>query len=183
MPFPEPNNQQASLEIMDRDSPVVPAVTIPTSPPRFRSSHLSLGAYEAYTINSQYSKVTGYAVLPTSEDTGVTVRIHKPMTTKVVTWCVERKNAKPVLPKLDTGDPNEVPISQTINFVNCEPMPNGGTYWRVGGSNVYQLLKPKSEDSKYPIGVTPAELDSSSTRYFGPEDFSSDLLDSSFATE
>lgn len=153
----------------------------------FSDQHLRYGAYNEYLIDSTYSTDTGLRVLPkasSGENATIqnsVVRIHRGTTEKCVQWTCERCNEKPVLPALTTSDPNEIPIRQEIKFANKYQLANGQKLYRVSGVNVYQLVKPKSPNSVYPIGTTPAEISPSAANFFSSLDFSTTIIDAGFA--
>ncbi len=157
------------------------AAPVGVSGEAFTVDHLSQGFYGSYLIDSHYANRTGLDVLPIGQVDGVNVvtKTQNATTEKVVFWTCERVNAHPLLPALLTSDPNEIPIVQEILFANCLQMLNNQTVWKVSGVNKYKLLQAKNSSSTYPIGTTPAEVAPASTRFYGPLDFSTAIIDAS----
>ncbi len=153
----------------------------------YSSEHIKNGPYNQYLIDSKYSTDTGLRVIPKAASgesptvNNSVVRVHRGVTTKAVVWTVERCNKLPKLPDLDTKDPNEIAERQEITFANKLQLLNGNTIYRVSGVNYYSLIKPKNNQSKYPIGTTPAEVSPSSANFYGPNDFDKTIIDAAFA--
>jgi hypothetical protein len=148
---------------------------------KFSFSQLSEGPYQQYGIDSRYVNTTGLDVLPVGQIgvPGIVVRSQQPTSEKWVWWTCERLNAMPLLPALTTSDDNEVPISQEILFCNVLPCMGGGEVWRVSGVNKYKLRIAKTATSIYPVGTTPAENAPAVSRFYGPDNFSTTIIDAS----
>ncbi len=165
----------------------VPNPDIPYVQNPFSAAHLQNGFYDEFFIDTIYRTDSGLRVIAkaaSSESVQILnsiVRIHRGTSTKEVHWNTQRRNAKPKIPKWTTNDPNEIPISQTMNLTNMAEGGGAGTIWRAQGVYTYALVKPKNDQSKYPVGSSPAEIAPSATRWYGPEDFTQEILDSAFA--
>lgn len=184
---------QATTEYGDRAKiaaneplPVQPP-SLETVPNPFSGDHINSGFYDEFFIDTIYKTDSGVRVIAkggTGESTTLLnslVRIHRGTSIKEIHWDTQRRNAKPKIPKWDTGDPNEIPLTQTMNLTNMAEGGGAGRIWRAQGIYTYALLKPKDKDSKYPVGSSPAEVAPSSARWYGPEDFSATILDAAFA--
>jgi hypothetical protein len=173
-------SQEQSIRILDELEDPGLENPPPESADVFTAGHVA-SPYEGYTIQTQYINSSGLTILPTAKDDGsaVIVKTSQPFTQKVVTWAAERRGAKPAIPGFDTSDPNEIGISQVLTFMNSQPLANGGTIWRASGVNTYACLQPKTEESSYPIGSTPAEIASAKLQRFEPYDFQDDIIDAS----
>lgn len=174
----------------------VPDPGIPYVPNPFTNEHLQSGFYDDFFIDTIYRNDSGLRVIAKASSSASAkasssasaqilnsvVRIHRGTSTKEIHWNTQRRNAKPLIPKFTTNDPNEIPISQTMNLTNMAEGGGAGTIWRAQGVYIFALLQPKNDQSRYPVGSSPAEIAPSSARWYGPEDFSQTIIDGQFAS-
>lgn len=167
----------------DSEVPLPPQLGIPS---RFTEDAIKF-EYTVYTIDTEYVEDTGLRVLASggidgTQNQGTVTRIHRGMTRKVVKWVAERINKMPILPSKNTQNPNEVLISSLIYPANPVQGAIGiQKLYRVSGVYVYDLVKPMDENSIYPMGTTPGEMDVSADHNITPQNFSPDVLDASHA--
>jgi hypothetical protein len=169
------------------EPPGVPVAALP-SPKQVYSQAQQEAPYDQFLIDTIYRIDSGYRVIAkagtnaSATTMNSLVLIHRGTCVKEVRWTTQRYNVKPLIPKWKTGDPNEIPLTQEMNFCNVAEAGEQGRLYRASGVYTYAMIVPKSGDSKFPIGTTPAEIAPSSTRWYGPEDFTQTILDSAFAT-
>lgn len=154
----------------------------PSIPECFTVEHLSQGTYNMYLIDTRYTTKTGLDVLPVGREgaAGVVTKTHETVTEKWIFWTAERLNVPPTLPETNTNNANEVLISSQILFANVLQKDYGQTVWRVSGVYHYKMIKAQPIGSSiYPISTTPAELASAISRFYGPSNFSPNIIDAS----
>jgi len=167
------------------DAPALPIIQGSSVPLPYSNEHLNVAAYTVYAIDTTYGYDSGIRVLPTSGTMvgAAKVRVHQGFQTKTVTWTAERVGKEPDIPDTDTGDPDDVLIE--ANMTPCNPMQQlDKKIWRISGVYIYARLKPKIiGQSKFPVGTTPAEIERSSARSYGPAQVKKDIIDAGFARE
>lgn len=154
----------------------------------YEDDQLGPNYYQDYRNDTWYETDQGMRVIPVSDsDPSVdvphaVVRVHRPITTKIVEGSAQRLNEKPDIPSADTKNKNEILMKRTVGFADPLQLPNG-KIWRASWRYVYRLQKPLTEEDIYPTGTSPYAKAESEDNFYGPEDFDEDLLDAEFALD
>lgn len=134
------------------------------------SSEHVFRVYPGYDIDSRYSLKTGIVALPltgfTTDDpaqlsafgpnTVALVHLHKPYSTKVVSWEGERVGEWPSCPSTDTNSPNEILVRADV--IGAAPKAIQGSQFThtVSGEYYYACGVPLVPGSTgFAFGVTP----------------------------
>lgn len=105
--------------------------------------------YDNYAIHSHYARRDGKIMLPVAQDDTnadvpvVIVRTHARCVSRIVQWNTGRQATKPVLPSVDTEDPNQELL--TSDFIEAAPAVDidADNYVYVfSGVYVYACLSP-----------------------------------------
>ncbi len=133
--------------------------------------------YLVYDVYVTYSYDSGLRQLPVS-DTGEApadvVRLHAPISRKVVTFKARRLGAKPDAPDPTSTDPNEVLESAVVT--PAVPLPGDGTWtWEIAGRYEYFLLRPLGPKTTYVVPKVPYATASATQLNFPGVNFRQDL--------
>jgi hypothetical protein len=129
--------------------------------------------YNQWLMDTDYETDEGTRSVPTDGNPEI-VKLHEPITTKIIKWTAERNGAWPVLPHWDTGNPNEVLRKKRITPAN--PLLGANQYiYRVTGLYIYDLRVPLGENDSMPAGHSPADLATPAMTTLTPDQFDKTL--------
>lgn len=101
-------------------------------------------------------------------------RIRAERSWKVVTFAVTRTDDKPVLPHIDTGDPNDVLISKQVAAIQPDVMPGDGRSYGIVGQYTY-AMQVAADAAQTPITIPNTVLGFSQIQQLYPQEFRRDL--------
>lgn len=138
-------------------------------------------AYSRYNIRQQVATKSGLYQMPAAGPVGTPariVRLHAPVSSKIVTWVIERlclSGEKPLLPHWDTEDANEVCIYAEVRIDSPIIQPGGYLFlWRVAGE--YHYVSASAGRTAIGGGATPACIFSPQNFGIGEGDFSKEFI-------